>query len=881
MKKLICMALALGMLASVAPAGLAEEFFAEQENTEESTGDFFSEDFFAEGETIDVDESIPEVAAEETEEELQERSIVSVFDDVTENAAEKTWAKAPILVVKQKTNSDGTPVDGTVILRFVQEGLTAADVTNLADGTLKYYVYEIGEADGVARQVACVSYATTTKKIGKTKKTVANEAFVVDLDDETSQVGVGNQVTLTGVTEGKHTYFVRAEVRKTVNSKKKLVQELYGESSNRFEVEVKKPSTAWKKVSGLIAEQTKKYGEEGLTDEYSDQIAAAFELCVAEEKDLPDRIVISGFRYPVTLYKDTYTVEEKEYITYTAKYTYTYTANKKKKTGTKVIPKAGDILADGTIFGENNTDFNNPFFSCGIETNDDECTATFMVQCFAPSSAMSTSIAVTPKKFTTVKSGKKWVTKTLTGTKQSCRVDLYHNEDVAWKAQPVIQSAVQTGSGLAAITFTQDLKTTDEETLRAYWANTRFTVTGFNQTVTLAFTSDGALKTYGTYSKVKALKVSTYENDGDKYYVVEGNAKTSGTATFKIQPIQVKKVKSGKKYVYKTYKGTASAKKTLSMKAAASSAALNVSFGYVSGDKASLTFKCLRSDATSFKVTVANAYGEDATKSVSFAVAKFDDKGEQTVTVGERDYTITKSGTTYTIESFALSAGEYSCLIETYVGSARIVDKATCVLSKTEVVDAEDAPPVVLHEFTANIGGTETVDLTETNYTLPGVTLNLSSLPTGGDNNFSYHYYVKDENDAVVAEDNPETADYSIDLPTTEGTYTVIYEVWSVVESNSTTQEMTFKIGSEFTKGYFTYAVDGTNLTVASYNEDADEVAVPETVYYAGATYDVNKIGAEAFKGKSLSSVSLPNAIEEIGESAFESCTNLASMSCY
>ena len=43
-------------------------------------------------------------------------------------------------------------------------------------------------------------------------------------------------------------------------------------------------------------------------------------------------------------------------------------------------------------------------------------------------------------------------------------------------------------------------------------------------------------------------------------------------------------------------------------------------------------------------------------------------------------------------------------------------------------------------------------------------------------------------------------------------------------------------------------------------------------------TYTVTAIGDDAFAGKSLSSIDLPDTIEVIGERAFKGCSNLSTM---
>lgn len=55
-------------------------------------------------------------------------------------------------------------------------------------------------------------------------------------------------------------------------------------------------------------------------------------------------------------------------------------------------------------------------------------------------------------------------------------------------------------------------------------------------------------------------------------------------------------------------------------------------------------------------------------------------------------------------------------------------------------------------------------------------------------------------------------------------------------------------------------------------------VVIPPTVTTGGKTYNVTTIGSGAFFGSSISSVSIPSSVTDIGNSAFGNCTNLTSI---
>ncbi len=83
----------------------------------------------------------------------------------------------------------------------------------------------------------------------------------------------------------------------------------------------------------------------------------------------------------------------------------------------------------------------------------------------------------------------------------------------------------------------------------------------------------------------------------------------------------------------------------------------------------------------------------------------------------------------------------------------------------------------------------------------------------------------------------------------------ICYELWS--------NEAAVYNNSEYGRG------------TASYTGN---VVIPPTVTTGGKTYNVTTIGSGAFFGSSISSVSIPSSVTDIGNSAFGNCTNLTSI---
>lgn len=79
------------------------------------------------------------------------------------------------------------------------------------------------------------------------------------------------------------------------------------------------------------------------------------------------------------------------------------------------------------------------------------------------------------------------------------------------------------------------------------------------------------------------------------------------------------------------------------------------------------------------------------------------------------------------------------------------------------------------------------------------------------------------------------------------------------------------------------YNITGNNTVEVTYsdrdnNTYSGSISVPETVTNNGTEYSVTKIGEYAFKGSTVTSVSMPEGITSIEYDAFSECQNLESV---
>ena len=87
--------------------------------------------------------------------------------------------------------------------------------------------------------------------------------------------------------------------------------------------------------------------------------------------------------------------------------------------------------------------------------------------------------------------------------------------------------------------------------------------------------------------------------------------------------------------------------------------------------------------------------------------------------------------------------------------------------------------------------------------------------------------------------------------------------------------EYVTEISDDTPAGLYDYELnENDEAIITQYNGDAWSVYVPETI----DEYTVVGIGDCAFESKSAESIVLPSAIESIGSSAFENCSNLISI---
>lgn len=84
----------------------------------------------------------------------------------------------------------------------------------------------------------------------------------------------------------------------------------------------------------------------------------------------------------------------------------------------------------------------------------------------------------------------------------------------------------------------------------------------------------------------------------------------------------------------------------------------------------------------------------------------------------------------------------------------------------------------------------------------------------------------------------------------------------------------------DFVSAGIYYNITGNNTVEVTYsdrdnNTYSGSISVPETVTSNGTEYSVTKIGEYAFKGSTVTSVSMPEGITSIDYNAFSGCQNL------
>ena len=84
-------------------------------------------------------------------------------------------------------------------------------------------------------------------------------------------------------------------------------------------------------------------------------------------------------------------------------------------------------------------------------------------------------------------------------------------------------------------------------------------------------------------------------------------------------------------------------------------------------------------------------------------------------------------------------------------------------------------------------------------------------------------------------------------------------------------------MAEEFKIGKLTFEIaTPTTVRLTDADEDITKAFLSETIDYKGNSYTLTYIGYEAFKGcKSLTSVTIPNSVKEIGDDAFPSHTKI------
>ena len=325
MKRWMSLVLVMAMALSMVPAGIAEEFFAEEEfaaeENLESEG-FFEEEFFAE-ESAETEE-VEEIDMEEEAAELEDRSIVSLVTDQVDPETSVTtdnyWMAKPILTGGPTTNKKGDVANSVTLTWTWDKSVTVHDAKKNLDvqatklpKDVKWYVYEVNEDTGVAKQVG---------------KPLGMKGF--KQADKTSLYG--GTVTIKNVAAGVHKYFVRAE--QLTKQKDKSFHEEYGLSSEIIEVTVSDAvSTLWKKLTGIEALQVEK---DHITIQVTaEEMLAADQYVVAVKASKPKGFTADSAKIEKKISGDTMLINDTNGYEDGAKVTYTVTPVKNSVNGTK------------------------------------------------------------------------------------------------------------------------------------------------------------------------------------------------------------------------------------------------------------------------------------------------------------------------------------------------------------------------------------------------------------------------------------------------------------------------------------------------------------------------------------------------------------------
>ena len=84
--------------------------------------------------------------------------------------------------------------------------------------------------------------------------------------------------------------------------------------------------------------------------------------------------------------------------------------------------------------------------------------------------------------------------------------------------------------------------------------------------------------------------------------------------------------------------------------------------------------------------------------------------------------------------------------------------------------------------------------------------------------------------------------------------------------------------GFEYEGVYYWFNDDGETMRVIGVNEGVQDANIRSSITFRDKTYPVTTIGARAFSGSEIETITIPSSITSIGESAFNGCTSLTSI---